>query len=343
MKFLRLLLKTGILEAGCFLAAVLLIGHFNGLLAHTVNPADAIKSGNKAALQRMLAAGGDANTRDGNGTPLLMLAVLYGDEETVELLLAHGADPNATNAAQATALIWAAGDPKKSALLLDHGADPNAKSALGRTPLLVASGAEGAGQVVQRLLTMGADLSARDQLKGKPNLMTGGGGAPPLIEAAKVRDGKALALLLDGDFGSRVDVNATDANGGTALTEAVIQGNHRNVRLLLEHGASIEARVGSSRYTPLMLAAMRDDEDAVKMLLEAGADVNALDSAGSSPLMWAAYSSENGSSHVVDLLLEAGADPMVANRRNETAYTWARWQGTSTQVVKRLLRAEHAH
>ncbi len=169
-----------------------------------------------------------------------MYAVMYGDADTVRLLLNYGADPDAANAMGATALIWAVGDPAKAQMLIEYGANVNAKSALGRTALLVAASTSGAGGVVDRLVEKGADVSAKDGLKGNPKLMTGGGGAPAIVEAAKSRDGEALRSLLRDPH---VDVNAKDANGGTALTEAVING-HYGERPVAVGGGSFGECVG---------------------------------------------------------------------------------------------------
>jgi len=69
-----------------------------------------------------------------------MAAVLYSSIDGVRLLLERGADPNATNKAGATALMWAVPDLAKSRLLIASGADVNARSKNAqRTPLLVAA------------------------------------------------------------------------------------------------------------------------------------------------------------------------------------------------------------
>ncbi len=324
------LMKTGVLEAGLVTAALLLFGHCQGVLAHSnLTPVQAIRQGDNDALRNLLNRGADPNAKDTSGTPLLMSAVLYADAAGVRLLLNNGADPNATNAAGATALIWAAGDPEKAALLIDYGANVNARSALGRTPLLVASATDGAGSVVGKLIHKGADVTVRDNLKGNPKLMTGGGSAPAIVEAAKARDGVALRLLLRN---ADCDVDAKDANGGTALTEAVANGHFENARMLLDAGASPNTQMPYSGYTPLILAAGRNDAKMLGMLLEHDVDVNAADASGSTALMWAAYSAETGPATAVETLLLAGADPAIANRKGETAVALAQWHGKTPAV-----------
>ena len=128
-------------------------------------------------------------------------------------------------------------------------------------------------------------------------------------------------------------MNAADNNGGTALTEATVQGIPANVRLLLESGADVEARVSTARYTALMLAAAMNSFELVRMLVDAGADVNAVDANGSSVLMWAAYASETGDPCIAEYLVKAGADVSVVNRRKETALTWANWHGKTAMTT----------
>lgn len=337
-KILKTLQKSGVLETGLLTAALLVFGSCVGVVhAHPhITLLDALQKGDKAAFRQLLNNGADVNSKDEAGTPLLMHAVLYSDADSVRLLLERGADPNATNAAGATALIWAAGDPAKANLLIKAGANVNARSALGRTPLLVAASVDGAGSITHKLLVKGADDSVKDELKGNPKLMTGGGQAPAIVEAAKARDGEVLKLLLSKHKHDRkFDINVRDANGGTALSEAVIQGNHENLVRLLGAGASVEIEVTTERYTPLMLAAMRGDEFAVALLIDAGSDLNAVDASGTSALMWAAYASDQGASVAVDVLLRAGADTTIKNRGGETALSIAAWHG-KTHTYYRL-------
>jgi uncharacterized protein len=140
-----------------------------------------------------------------------------------------------------------------------------------------------------------------------------------------------------------IDVNAKDGNGGTALTEAVINGHYENAQALLAAGASIDVQVSMAGYTPLTLAAMRGDERMIALLLDAGAAVNDGDASGTTPLMWAAYAAETNPSEAVDLLLRAGADTKAENRKGETALSLAKWHG-KTYTVLQLQRADaHKH
>jgi ankyrin repeat protein len=74
---------------------------------------------------------------------------------------------------------------------------------------------------------------------------------------------------------SGVDVNQAEGNEGrTALMQAVWLGNLKNIKLLIDSGADVNAKDKHGR-TALMEAAYWGYVDAVNMLIEAGADIDA--------------------------------------------------------------------
>ena len=119
-------------------------------------------------------------------TPL-MLAVVKGDAASVKALLASGADVNARNNAQATALLWAADNLEETELLLEHGADVNAASTDGRTALTIASGISGDSAVVKLLLEHGANPNPKGRSPGDTS---------PLREASAAGDAASMRLLI---------------------------------------------------------------------------------------------------------------------------------------------------
>ena len=147
----------------------------------------AIREADRPAVDRLLANHPrTATSRGPRGSTPLMAAALYGDAAMVKRLLMAGADPNVTNSAGATALMWAVPDPDKMRLLLDAGADVNARSDDRRSPLVVTSGIVGAVPALKLLLDYGADpsiLHATDP--------------SPLREAVRVDDAEMFGLLLE--------------------------------------------------------------------------------------------------------------------------------------------------
>ena len=111
-------------------------------------------------------------------------------------------------------------------------------------------------------------------------------------------------------------INAKQIEDRTPLYQAAVLANGNAVlRLLLEEGGdpSLATLVGR---TPLMAAAGRGDTEAMLLLIAKGADINRKNGAGGTALMAAA---SNGNPRAVGLLLEKGADASVRTKRNETA------------------------
>src|ERR1044071_6921544 len=94
---------------------------------------DAVRSGDLHALKTGLRKADAAKAKDSKGVTLLMYAAAFGSPEAVRMIIDAGADLNAKNSFDATALMWAAGDPAKARMLIEHGADVNARSKQGRT------------------------------------------------------------------------------------------------------------------------------------------------------------------------------------------------------------------
>lgn len=123
--------------------------------------AHVVRTGRHALAIRLLAAGLDPQGVD-EETTALVEASRRGEASMVQLLVAHGADPNrrAPNGLTPLTAAFLSEDPYPSAkrLLLD-GADPNLEDAFGRRPLELALGVPDAS-TLRALLTAGADGAA---------------------------------------------------------------------------------------------------------------------------------------------------------------------------------------
>ncbi len=117
------------------------------------------------------------------------------------------------------------------------------------------------------------------------------------------------------------------------LADAVRQGDHDAVRRLLEHGADVNAAPADGT-TPLHWAALTGDVEAAGMLLQAGANVRATTRLGGyTPLLLAA---RNGNAGVVAELLASGADPNQPTTTGTSPLMFAAASG-KVAAVKALL------
>ena len=287
----------------------------------------AIHDGDRGRMAAVLDAGASANAISGDGAPALLDAAVYDDAGAVRLLLSRGANPNAKAKDGATALVLAAGDLAKVKALVEKGADVNSKSTLGRTPLLVAVAQRDSFALAKYLIEHGADLNGRDD---SGDFLTRGSGSTALMLATRAGDNRTVELLI----AKGVDVNAAMTTGATALTEAITVRNVGAVRMLIEHGAKVNSAFGPIRLTPLIWASFQECPEMVRMLIRAGADVNAKDALGSTALVWASMS-ERDDAETVAALLEAGAALNVKTAMGETPLTWAKRRG-ATEIVHLL-------
>lgn len=137
-------------------------------------------------------------------------------------------------------------------------------------------------------------------------------------EAAALGRTEALERLLAGEPAL---ANAFGADGNTPLGLACFFGAPAAVRTLLQHGALVNvAAKNEMQVQPLHAAVSGRNAEAVAMLLEQGADVNARQQVGYSPLMGAAGA---GQDDIADLLLARGADPSLTSDDGKTAATIA--------------------
>src|SRR5215813_2990221 len=146
---------------------------------------------------------------------------------------------------------------------------------------------------------------------------TGFAGGSDTADAVQKKDLSALRALVQ----HKADVNVAQPDGTTALHWAVVWNNEEAVALLLRAGANATAR---NRYgaTPLSEAVSAGSAAMVEALLKAGADVKTLTTEdGETVLMTAARA---GNANVVRLLLDRGADVNAREKyKGQTALMWA--------------------
>ena len=151
---------------------------------------------------------------------------------------------------------------------------------------LIKSAWAGDTETLKALVAKGADINLTDKKKRTPLLFAASNGHTATVQ-----------YLLD----QGADVNARDSDEQTALLYAAKRSFNETARLLIDKGAEVNAQSKKRGISALMLAAVWDNEDLAKMLLEHGADPALTDVFGRTATLLA---EEKGHADMVALLKE---------------------------------------
>jgi uncharacterized protein len=263
-------------------------------------------------------------------------AAMHGDRLAARAAIARGADVNRARADGVTALHWAVDqdDLELADLLLGAGAHVAARTREGVMPLQLAA-TNGSAAMLDRLIRAGAD----------PNAVLTPTGDTALMLAARTGTSGAVRILLD----AGADVNAAETWGGTTpLMWAVSEGHLDVARVLVAAGADVNARsyyvaaangrgfegrtpvaartdsriedFASGWLTPLMFAAREGHLELARLLVGAGADIDAQAGDSKTALVLAIF---NGNYDLASFLVERGADVNRADAQRFTPLFWA--------------------
>jgi ankyrin repeat protein len=299
----------------------------------------AIELGEIQVANQIIAQGPDLAATDPEGNSALQIAARNADAAHLRQLLTRGAEPNAVNNKQETALYLAV-DAKCLQcvkLLIDRRADVSIGTDVGVTPLeaairtrqaevarlLLAEGGDYAGIHRGLLLAMRKKLDqiASEMVERDGSLATtDANGRSVLWHSAD----QGLEITTTKIVGSgKIDLDRQDKNGYGAISQAIVKGHFSIVRLLADEGASMVLRTAAGNNL-LLLAVLGRRPEIIEFLLARLDDVNARNNAGNTALMLAAASAQNG---VVQKLIAAGADLQLRNGEDMNAFQIATESG----------------
>ena len=289
----------------------------------------AARQGNIELAALLIEAGADVNETGSDGTHALPLSILHGQYEFALYLLEQGADANASMAG-VNALHAAAGSV---GAWMANWERTHGGFGLSAVWDMTGRGANGRLELVQALLARGADPNVRIETSamimnyiGHPtkgafeSYACGTGdlrGATPLwvaafgangnigqifTEYAHINHSNSSAEIITALLDAGADMSLTTVDGTTPLMAA--------------------AGLGPSTYTPTEPRGLRSPggEEAVRVLLDAGADINQVNEADFTALHGAAF---RGLNEIVELLVENGADIDARDFRGRTPFRLA--------------------
>lgn len=300
------------------------------------------------------------NTLGYDGNTPIQTAIVEGRIDAVRLLLAKHANVNVKNSLGSAPLHQILSNNPNISLInlfLKAGADINIRDKKGRTPLELAIQQAGlTSDVVALLLTQKAiDVNARDNDGSTPlreAVITGSDSLIRLLlEHGARKDMAAAAAMGDTAFlsthATANNISAPDFEGLTPLHWAVMRNREAAVRELLrlhEGGFHGDVRAADAKgRTPLHIAAISNKLTLLPLLIEAGADIEAVTDDGDTPLHYAAEDALEFATQ----LIARGANVMARNKDGRTplfvavtAYSYLPEE--STEKVFQLLKAHGA-
>lgn len=253
----------------------------------------AVYEGDVARVRELIAAGADVNASNDYGSNAMQLAAEIADIGMLRILLDAGADADSPNPESQTTMMLVArtGVVEAAELLVEHGATVDAKEDWGGQSALMWAAARRHPDMVEFLISHGADINAQSIDRDYRRHLT--------------KEGRAKNL---------------DSGGFTPLLYAIRENCMGCFEILINAGADLD-QTDPDGVSPLLLAVMNSRWDMAQRLMEAGADIQQWDEFGQAPLL-AAISRRNNDGQtpfdppnltdgisVIRQLLERGADP----------------------------------
>ncbi len=274
--------------------------------AATGELADAVMRRDAAAVRALMQKRADVNAPQNDGTTALLWAVRYDDLDTADVLIRAGAKISEANRDGATALQLASinGNPAMIEKLIKAGADPNMPLTSSGDTALMMTARTGKTSALNVLIESGAKVNAKESW----------GGTTPLMWAASERHPGAVKVLLD----HGADVHAR-SNFVAAANGRGFEGRTPTAPGKSDAKQNVE-EFASGWLTPLMFAAREGDLASARLLVAAGADVNAIAGDGKDALGLAVF---NGNYELASFLVDNKSKLNQADTQGFTPLFWA--------------------
>jgi ankyrin repeat protein len=237
-----------------------------------------------------------------------MEKALFGTAADLKAALDGGLNPNSHTTEGTTLLMMTSHDAEKVRLLVARGADVRAKSKSGYTALMTATTYPGASASAKILLDKGAEARP-----GAGVLYN----ASPLFLAVFTGDRETVKLLLAKGADVQRKMNMLGFFPNSPLFLAATFDDVETLKILLDAGADVKEK-DQDGLTALHWAVLCNHPQIVKTLAAHGADLNAVDRFGYTPLLYAAHV-DFGDAETAKVLLTAGANAKVKTKEGKTA------------------------
>ena len=245
-------------------------------------------------VEKLLENGANINETDEKGRTLLMLAALYNQKDTLNLLINKNACIDLQDNEGKNALHHAAKPYYNTTKTIEELHTEKIKNQ----------------EIIKKLIDLGLPINAQDNA-----------GQTPLILACKHENKEAVNILINNN---EIEIDLQDNNGKTAIMYATIFQNFDIIKMLLNYNANINL-LDKENDTPLMYAVMLKNLNILELLLKEKANPNIKNNKGQFPLTYAAKEHHNdieGYTQIIKVLLDYGADPRVQDKFKNTALTY---------------------
>jgi ankyrin repeat protein len=234
----------------------------------------AVKDGLSHEVKALLGKGPNVNATDSNGATALAWAAMRDDTPVATLLLKAKADPNISDANAITPLRVAIDNHSlpMAKLLLESGANPDLGGVNGETPLMAAVHLDST-ELAQLLLEHKANPNARERQYGQTALMWAAARDPRIVRLLLAYSADVQPVTRVWEVTSPIYTPPTSTLGVTG-----IPWNHEG-----------EFTVKAGGLNALMFAVQNENIEAVRLLLDAGLDVNQPSADGTTALLGSLY------------------------------------------------------